>query len=114
MGYCLVYTTFVDDDEAKRVALQLVEKRLAACVNIFPAITAIYRWQGKIEQGPEVAALIKTKDELFAEIEKTIKVLHSYETCCVIKLPITAGSEKFLSWIAAQTIPSTKQSGDAF
>ena len=102
MGYCLVYTTFADDVEAKRVALQLVEDRLAACVNIFPAITAIYRWQGKIEQGQEVAALIKTKDELFAEIENKIKVLHSYETCCVIKLPITAGSEKFLSWIDAQ------------
>ena len=102
MSYCLVYSTFADHAEAKRVALQLVEERLAACVNIFPAITAIYRWQGEVEQGQEVAALIKTKDELFVAIENKIKELHSYETCCVIKLPLTAGSEKFLSWIDAQ------------
>lgn len=102
MSYCLVYTTFADHAEAKQVALQLVEDKLAACVNIFPAITAIYRWQGKIEQGQEVAALIKTKDSLFAAIEHKIKTLHSYETCCIIKLPITAGSEKFLSWLDTQ------------
>ena len=102
MSYCLVYTTFAEHSEAKQVALQLVESKLAACVNIFPAITAIYCWQGKIEQGAEVAALIKTKDDLFAAVERKIKALHSYETCCIIKLPITGGSEKFLSWINSQ------------
>ncbi len=102
MGYCLVYTTFADHDEATRVASALVEDRLAACVNIFSAITAIYRWQGKIEQGQEVAALIKTKDELFSAIENKIKTLHSYENCCVIKLPISAGAEQFLNWIDMQ------------
>lgn len=102
MGYCLVYATFANHDEARQVALQLMEARLVACINIFPAITAVYRWQGKIEQGQEVAALIKTKDELFDEITNKIKELHSYETCCVIKLPITAGSEQFLSWIDTQ------------
>lgn len=102
MSYCLVYTTFAAHSEAKQVALQLVENRLAACVNIFPAITAIYCWQGKIEQGQEVAALIKTKDNLFAAVEHKIKALHSYENCCIIKLPLTGGSEKFLSWINSQ------------
>lgn len=103
MDYCLIYTTFADQHEAERVAQQLVEDRLAACVNVFPAITAIYRWQGKIEHGQETAALIKTSDKLFTAVEHKIKQLHSYENCCVIKLPITAGSQPFLDWITAQT-----------
>ena len=104
MSYCLVYTTCADFATAEKIAQQLVEDRLAACVNIFPAITSIYRWQGKIEQGQEAAALIKTKAALFAAVENKIKSLHSYETCCVIKLPITAGSDKFLQWIDAQVM----------
>ena len=103
MNYCLIYTTFADQHEAEQVAQQLVEDKLAACVNIFPAITAIYRWQGKIERGQETAALIKTRDKLFTAVEHKIKQLHSYENCCVIKLPITAGSQQFLDWITAQT-----------
>ena len=104
MSYCLVYTTCADFAAAEKIAQQLVEDKLAACVNIFPAITSIYRWQGKIEQAQEVAALIKTKAALFTDVENKIKSLHSYETCCVIKLPITAGSNKFLNWIDAQVI----------
>ena len=102
MSYCLAYMTCAEVAEAEKIAQQLVEERLAACVNIFPAITSIYRWQGKVERGQEVAALIKTKDSAYAAIEKKIKSLHSYDTCCVIKLPITAGSGKFLAWIDEQ------------
>ena len=95
MNYCLIYTTFADQHEAEQVAQQLVENKLA--------ITAIYRWQGKIEREQETAALIKTSDKLFTAVEHKIKQLHSYENCCVIKLPITAGSQQFLDWITAQT-----------
>lgn len=102
MSYCLVYTTFADQQEAEKIAQRLVEGELAACVNIFPSITAIYRWKGKLEHGQEVAALIKSKDTHFAEIAEKIKAWHSYETCCVLKLPITDGSQQFLTWIDAQ------------
>ena len=103
MKHCLIYTTFANQHEAKQIAQQLVENKLAACVNIFPTITSIYRWQDKIEHDQETAALIKTNDTLFNAVEDKIKQLHSYSNCCVIKLPITAGSQQFLDWITAQT-----------
>ena len=104
MQYCLIYTTFANQNEAGTVARQLVEEKLAACVNVFPTITSWYRWQGKIECEQEAAALIKTKDELFDLVAAKIKTLHSYTTCCVLKLPIGAGSKPFLDWIDAQVI----------
>ncbi len=106
MSYCLVYTTCADFAAAELIAQRLVEAKLAACVNIFPAMTSIYRWQGKIAREQETAVLIKTKTALFTAVEEKITSLHSYDTCCVIQLPLTAGADKFLRWIEAQvTIP---------
>jgi periplasmic divalent cation tolerance protein len=75
-------------DKARQIATQLVERRLAACVNLLPGVHSIYRWQGKIETGDEVAALIKTTPELYGTLEDNLKQLHPYDVPEIIALPV--------------------------
>lgn len=87
--------------EAERLARAVVEKRLAACVNIASGqVKSIYRWKGKIESATEIALVIKTTRARFLALEKEIRRLHSYETPEIIALPIVAGSANYLQWIA--------------
>ena len=104
--HCLIYVTFPNQEEAKKIAQQLVEQRLAACVNIMPNISSVYRWQEKICCETEVVTLIKSRCQLFPAIEQFISANHSYDTCCVLKIPLDAGNEAFLRWIDNETHPS--------
>ncbi len=88
MELLVVLCTFPDMDKARQITTQLVELRLAACVNLLPAMHSVYRWQGKIETGDEVAALIKTTPELYATLEENLKQLHPYDVPEIIALPI--------------------------
>ncbi len=99
----LVYTTLPSVAEAKRVGKALVEQRLAACVNIFPGMTAIYEWQGKLEEGEEAAMLIKTRVALQARVLEATQALHPYETPALLVLELRGGSEAFCAWTTAQT-----------
>jgi len=93
-----VYSTFSNRKEAKEIGERLVKKKLAACVNIFP-IDSIYFWQGKIVKDKEFAAIIKTRKENFKKIEKFIFENHSYETPCILEIPIGRVTKKFLKWL---------------
>jgi periplasmic divalent cation tolerance protein len=97
----VVFCTCGDEDEAKRIARDLVESRLAACVNMLPSIESIYRWQGRVETGREVLLLIKTIAERFSELEQRIIHLHSYDTPEIIAMRVSAGFDKYLAWIQA-------------
>jgi periplasmic divalent cation tolerance protein len=98
---CLVLVTCASAAEAKRIARDVVESRLAACVNILPgAITSIYRWEGKVESTRERLLLIKTSRKHLAKLQATVERLHSYEVPEFIALPIIAGSRAYLSWLA--------------
>ena len=97
--FVLVLCTCRDREEALQIANALVGERLAACVNVLPAMESIYRWKDRIEMGGEVLLLIKTTAERFDELRDAILKLHSYETPEVIAMPIAAGSEKYLAWI---------------
>ena len=103
----LIYSTFPSAAEAERVGGALVERGLAACVNILPAMTAIYIWQGQRQRDSEAAMLIKTRaalaDTVVAEVRKT----HPYTNPALVVLPIVGGSEDFLRWIAEQTARPT-------
>lgn len=99
----LVYTTLPTLDAAKRLGRALVEARLAACVNILPGMTAIYEWQGRLEEASEAAMLIKTRRELQTRVIAEAKRLHPYETPALLVLELRGGSEDFCAWIAAQT-----------
>jgi periplasmic divalent cation tolerance protein len=99
----IVLTTAGSQEEARKIAHALVERRLAACVNIVPQIESIYRWQEKIETATEWLLLIQTQAESFERIRAAIKELHSYELPECVMLEVAAGSHEYLAWIAENT-----------
>lgn len=96
----VVITTTETSGEAERLANLLVERELAACVQILPQMTSIYRWQNKIEQAKETLLLIKTTRAAFSQLEAAIKENHTYQTPEIIALPVEAGSDGYLDWLA--------------
>lgn len=98
-----VYITASTVEEARRIGRQLVEERLAACVNILPGMTSFYWWQDKIEEGSETVLIAKTRAELVARLTERVKALHSYTVPCVVALPILGGNPGFLQWITDET-----------
>lgn len=103
MAAVMVYVTFGQEAQAHEVACALVEKRLIACANIFPPMKSVYRWEGKIESGDEIAAIFKTTEEKLEEVKEAILDLHSFDTPCIVVLPIEGGYQPFLEWIGQQT-----------
>ncbi len=97
----LVITTTESSQDAERLASLLVERELAACVQILPPMTSVYRWQGKIEKATEALLFIKTTREAYPALETAIHENHSYETPEIIALPVEAGSSSYLNWLNA-------------
>ena len=97
----LVLTTCGSIEEGRTIGRALVEKKLAACVNIVPQIESVYRWQGKVEDSTETMLLIKTGAEQLAALEARILALHSYETPEFLVLGVDAGSAGYLDWLMA-------------
>ena len=97
----IVFMTAGSVDEANRLADMLVDKRLAACVQIMPEMESVYRWQGKVERQREVLLVAKTLSSKFAELEREVVKLHSYETPEIVAFPLTAGSAPYLEWLSA-------------
>ena len=93
-----VYSTFPNKNIAKRVGERLVRKKLAACCNIFP-IDSIYSWREKIVQDKEFAVIIKTKKENFKKIEQFILANHPDETPCILEMPISRVTARYLQWL---------------
>jgi len=96
--YAIISSTFADREAAIKTARVLVERRLAACVQLFP-IESIYIWQGEVCEDGEVAMLIKSKAELFDKIAAAIKENHPYEVPQIIQVPIVNGLPAYLEWI---------------
>lgn len=97
----LAITTCTSRDVADRIASALVEKRLAACVNILPGVSSTYRWMGKIETDDEVVMLIKTARSELTAIEELIKALAGYELPELVAVEIAGGAADYLDWVAA-------------
>lgn len=95
----LVLTTFPDIDTAQRMSEQMVQAKLAACVNIVPAGQSIYMWKGEICKETEHIAVIKTTDNRYSELENYIQEQHPYELPEIISTPITGGSKNYLDWL---------------
>jgi periplasmic divalent cation tolerance protein len=95
----LVLTTFPDIDTAQRMSEQMVQAKLAACVNIVPAGQSIYMWKGEICKEKEHIAFIKTTDNRYSELERYIQEQHPYELPEIISTPITGGSKNYLDWL---------------
>ncbi|MEN6375904.1 MAG: divalent-cation tolerance protein CutA [Smithella sp.] len=104
MSSCIqVTTTTATKEEAQKIARHLVEQKVAACVQIAGPITSTYRWKGKVETAEEWLCLIKTRENLYQELEKVIISLHSYETPEIVAVPIVQGSREYLSWLENET-----------
>lgn len=95
----VVLCTIGAHDDAERLARELVERRLAACVNLVPGLVSIYRWSGRIERDEERLLVIKSSAARFEELKAAILALHPYETPEVIALPISAAHEPYLAWL---------------
>jgi periplasmic divalent cation tolerance protein len=95
----VVFSTCGTAEEAERIARRLVEKRLAACVNVIAGMRSIYRWRGEIEDAPETLLIIKSRRELFEALRAEVEKLHSYEVPEVVALQIIDGSEGYLGWL---------------
>jgi periplasmic divalent cation tolerance protein len=98
----LVFCTFANQQDALRISSALVETRLAACVNLLPAIRSIYRWKGEIEHADEVLVLIKTTQQSFPALRDRIKELHPYETPEIVAVPVVDGLPAYLGWVREQ------------
>ncbi|HEY8277050.1 MAG TPA: divalent-cation tolerance protein CutA [Methyloceanibacter sp.] len=99
----LIYTTFPQIEDAKRVGTILVEARLAACVNIFPGMVSIFQWKGKRDEASEAAMIIKTRRALVDGVLDEVKRLHPYEVPALLVLPTEGGSAEYCRWIREQT-----------
>src|SRR5215510_2279201 len=97
----VVLTTMEKQEDGARLAALLVERELAACVQILPPMVSISRWQGAIERANEVLLLIKTTAAAYPLLETTIKENHPYQTPELVALPVEAGSDDYLNWLAA-------------
>src|SRR5438309_262903 len=95
----VLVTTCESAAEADTIASALVEKKLAACVNILPGVTSVYRWKGSVDRASEIMLLIKTGRALLAQVQAEIGRLHSYEVPELIALQIVDGSERYLEWL---------------
>ncbi|XP_073417429.1 protein CutA isoform X3 [Dendrobates tinctorius] len=93
------YVTCPNETVAKDIARGLVERKLAACVNIIPQITSIYEWKGKIEEDSEILLMIKTRSSKVPAVTDYVRSVHPYEVCEVISVPIEQGNPPYLSWI---------------
>jgi periplasmic divalent cation tolerance protein len=98
----IVLTTVGDKDSAERIAGELVERRLAACVNIVGPIDSVYRWKGNIEREQEYLLVIKTTPEQAARLETAFKELHPYDLPERVEVSVEGGSEAYLGWIAGE------------
>jgi periplasmic divalent cation tolerance protein len=103
MDTLLVLTNLPDREAAGKLARELIERRLAACVNILGACTSVYRWQGEVEEAAEVPMLIKTTAAAYPELQQAIADLHPYELPEIIAVSLARGLPAYLDWVAVET-----------
>jgi len=105
MSAVLVITNLPDRAVAERIADLLIEKKLAACVNILAPCRSVYRWKGAVQHDEEHPMLVKTTTERYAELERAIRGAHPYELPEIVAVPIERGLPEYLQWVSAETKP---------
>lgn len=103
MKNCVIYCTVPNEFIANLIATILVEESLAACVNIIPSVTSVYKWEGIVQNDNELLLLIKTQEAKFEQVKDKIVELHEYTTPEIIAVPIIIGSEQYQNWIVKET-----------
>jgi len=100
----VLYMTAPSEEEAKRMARELIGKKLVACANIFP-ISSMYRWKGELQEEREVAMILKTSAERVEEVIRELRRIHPYELPCILSLSVSGGLPEFLRWVEEETRP---------
>lgn len=95
----VVFMTSANADEARRLANELVERQLAACVQILPEIESVYRWNGKVQRDTEILILAKTTAAQFEHLERAVREIHSYDTPEIVAVPMAHVSEPYRAWL---------------
>lgn len=98
----VVITNLPDQSSAERLAENLVDRRLAACVNILAPCSSVYRWQGVTEHASEIPLLIKTTRDRYAAVEEAILALHPYELPEIVAVPVILGLATYLDWVVGE------------
>ena len=96
----LLYVTTKNQDQARAIAQDLIERKLVACANILPKMESIYFWQDQLQMEQESVLILKTEKSLVPEATQALIELHSYETPCVLSIPIEAGAEGYMQWLS--------------
>ena len=99
----VIMVTAANQKEAIRIGNGVVKAKLAACVNIIPAIQSIYRWKGKVVKSQEVLLIFKSTKARYAALEKAIKAIHTYDTPEIIALPVKEGMAQYIGWVCSET-----------
>ncbi|MDP8236550.1 MAG: divalent-cation tolerance protein CutA [Candidatus Erginobacter occultus] len=103
--FIVVMITSPEGEEARAIARALLEKRLAACVGIYPKGESLFRWEGKIDRAEEHLLIAKTRKELLEPLIATVQSIHSYEVPEIVALPIAGGSKEYLDWLDSEVSP---------
>ena len=108
----VVFSTCASAEEAERIARHLIDRRLAACVNVVPQIRSFYRWKGAVENSDEWLLIIKTSRPLFDQVRVLLEAVHSYEVPEVLALPVVAASPNYLAWLTTELAGEEDPAGD--
>jgi len=107
-----VFTTTANKEDARKIARDLIEKKLVACAQIIGPIMSTYRWKGKIEEEEEWLCLLKSRYDQYEKLERRIKSIHPYEVPEILALSVVKGSQSYLEWLDGQ-LESGPETGDA-
>ena len=102
-----VYTTYPSIVEAEKAGRVLIERKLAACVNILPGMISLYRWENAIERGEEAVMIIKTRAPLAEPVRAAVKEMHAYTTPTILVIPLESVDASYLDWMLAETEGAT-------
>lgn len=104
----LLYVTTSNKAEAQKIGKELLEKRLAACVNIIDDMQSMYWWEGEIQESSEVVLLIKTREENISNVQAVVENMHSYDCPCVLTLSVEGGNLSYIKWLCEIMVKNTK------
>ncbi|MBO8142080.1 MAG: divalent-cation tolerance protein CutA [Firmicutes bacterium] len=109
----LVYITAQDAEEASRIGRELVQRRLAACANVVPAIRSFYWWHGSVVEDGEALLFLKTRAAVLEELVDAVRGMHSYSVPCVTAFRVIGGNPAYLEWLAGEVMPGAAARPDA-
>jgi periplasmic divalent cation tolerance protein len=111
-AYVQVSTTTEKLEDANRIARAMVEKRLAACAQVVGPVKSTYWWKGKIDEADEWLCIMKTRREIYRQLEEELKAIHPYEVPEITAVTLVEGMESYLRWIEEETAPSPPGLGE--